>query len=203
MSNYSSDQTLDVLWNGPYRLDVADSCMGEDVRILLDGRSAYLSPDEARLVAAALFRAAEATEEWGAAWERGLADPAPVPPATTGGTDEAEGLAELTRVVLRQRLIDRNLPTEGRGYMEDERALAACEPVARAVLASDWLRERDLARDARTRAEHFAASERILRDARAAAWDEGHFACGCPCHTDETCLNCRNPYRADQIGGAS
>lgn len=70
----------------------------------------------------------------------------------TGGSDFSrlsaeESIAGLVTVILRQRLIDRGLPVEGRGYLEDERARKACEPVARAVLASDWLADRE--RDAR------------------------------------------------------
>lgn len=63
MSNYASDEDLD-LFDGAYRIDVAaDVVHGNDVRILLDGRSAYLEPAEAVAMAAALSRCALAATE--------------------------------------------------------------------------------------------------------------------------------------------
>lgn len=62
MSVYASDFELD-LFDGPYQIDVAcDVVRGEDVRVLLDGRSAYLEPGEAREFAAALLRKADECE---------------------------------------------------------------------------------------------------------------------------------------------
>lgn len=76
----------------------------------------------------------------------------PVPPATTGGTDEAERLAKWFH----------GLYTNGGGCIghHDTREPAMCEHWAAAVLASDWLRERDLARAAALRAD-------IARDIKA------------------------------------
>jgi hypothetical protein len=66
MSTYCSDplDNLGDLWNGPYGIDVASDVRGIDVRVLLDHRSAYLTPEEARRMASALLAAAEATESW-------------------------------------------------------------------------------------------------------------------------------------------
>lgn len=58
MSNYASDEGLD-LFGSVYRIDVAaDVVHGKDVRILLDGRAAYLEPANALAMAAALSRCA-------------------------------------------------------------------------------------------------------------------------------------------------
>jgi len=62
VSTYSSDAGLDM-FDGPYRIDVAACCFGTDVRLLVDHRSAYLTSDEARALAAALIRNAEWCEE--------------------------------------------------------------------------------------------------------------------------------------------
>jgi hypothetical protein len=81
VSTYCSDplDNLDDLWNGPYGIDVASDVRGIDVRVLLDHRSAYLTPEEARRMAAALA-AAEATEAW--------ADETYVLPPGSGRTEE-------------------------------------------------------------------------------------------------------------------
>jgi hypothetical protein len=66
VSTYCSDplDNLGDLWNGPYGIDVASDVRGIDVRVLLDHRSAYLTPEEARRMASALIAAADATESW-------------------------------------------------------------------------------------------------------------------------------------------
>lgn len=67
MSTYCSDQELDI--DAPGFFDVAYDCFGRDVRIIVDGRSEYLSPDDARAVAAALTRCADLAEEFAAVCE--------------------------------------------------------------------------------------------------------------------------------------
>ena len=119
-------------------------------------------------------------------------DCTPVPPATTGGADEAEGLARLMLSALRDAWRDEYSPQ------------TVADKLTGAVLASDWLRERDLARDA---AVARAASEKAWDEALLRARDDVYSQSGIQWGRDDwrEWLRIRavegNPYRASDERG--